>query len=59
MHTSVTAVQYEDTFTRSVRLILIRPGTLTAFQHHGIIVDMHKTAVDENIRTHIDIDGIR
>ena len=59
MYLSVTTVLNQYALAGAIIRVFIGPGTLTTFQHHGIIVHMHETAVDEHIGTGIDVDGIR
>ena len=59
MHLTIDAVLDDDVTAGTVIGVLVCPGALTAFQHDGIIVHMHITAMNEHITAHIQVDGIR
>ena len=58
MHLTIAAVLYQDALTVAIGFVLVSPRALATLQHHGVIVDMHVTAVDEHVGTYVDVDGV-
>ena len=54
----VGAVLNDDVVVRTVVRVLVGPGPLAAFQHHGIVVHMHETPVHQHVVAVVNVYGI-
>ena len=59
MHAPITAVLNDDIVVGTVGGIPVSPSPFSAFQCHGIIIDVHITSPDEDIMTGVDVNRIR
>ena len=55
---AVMAVLDEHTLHRSIDSHRVGIGALATLQHHGIIVDIHITAIDKKIMSFVNVDSI-
>jgi hypothetical protein len=53
------AVLNEHALYRPIDSHRVSISSFTAFEHYGIIVDIHEAAIDQKVMTFVDIDGIR
>ena len=59
VYLAVSAVLHEDPLSGAVGLVLVGPGTLSALDHHSVVVDMHETTVNEHVGADINVDSVR